>query len=155
MYGHVSRITEDDGVAANSPRPNTPLTTSIAFSKMWDPVGMMGWNITGAGHGFTLVNESDWQGAVGSAILSHLGFHAPLLFTNDSNTLPSALDGYFKSVAPTFLVTPADGPYNMTYVIGSYNSVSWHEQTQIDHDSGMANRRDPEQVTGSGYITPR
>jgi hypothetical protein len=155
MYGHVSRITEDDGVAANLPRPNTPLTTSIAFSKMWDPVGMMGWNITGAGHGFTLVNESDWQGAVGSAILSHLGFHAPLLFTNDSNTLPAALDGYFKSVAPTFLVTPADGPYNMTYVIGSYNGVSWHEQTQIDHDSAMANRRDPEQVTGSGYITPR
>jgi hypothetical protein len=155
MYGHVSRVSEDDGVAYNTPPPNTPLTTSVAFAKMWDPVGMMGWNITGAGHGFTLVNESDWQGAVGSAILSHLGFHAPLLFTNDSNTLPSALDGYFKSVAPTFLVTPADGPYNMTYVIGSYNSVSWHEQTQIDHDSGMANRRDPEQTTGSGYITPR
>jgi hypothetical protein len=52
--------------------------------------------------------------AVGSAILSRLGFHAPLLFTDDSNTLPSALDGYFKQVAPTFLVTPADGPYNMT-----------------------------------------
>jgi hypothetical protein len=155
MYGHVSRVTEDDGVAFNTPAPNTPLTTSIAFSKMWDPVGMMGWNITGAGHGFTLVNESDWQGAVGSAILSHLGFHAPLLFTNDSNTLPEGLDGYFKEVAPTFLITPADGPYNMTYIIGSYNSISWHEQTQVDHDSGMTNRRVPGQVTGSGYITPR
>jgi hypothetical protein len=155
MYGHVSRITEDEPVAFNSPPPNDPLTTSIAFAKMWDPVGMMGWNITGAGHGFTLVNESDWQGAVGSAILSHLGFHAPLLYTNDSNNLPSALDGYFKQVAPTFLVTPADGPYNMTYIIGSYNSISWHEQAQVDHDSGMTNRRVPGQVTGSGYITPR
>ena len=155
QYGHVSRITEDEPVAFNSPPPNDPLTTAIAFSKGWDPVGMMGWNITGAGHGFTLVNESDWQGAVGSAILSHLGFHAPLLFTNDSNNLPSADDGYFKQVAPTFLVTPADGPYNMTYVIGSYSSISWHEQAQVDHDSGMTNRRVPGQVTGSGFITPR
>ena len=155
MYGHVSRISEDEPVAFNSPPPNLPLTTAIAFSKMWDPVGMMGWNITGAGHGFTLVNQSDWQGAVGSAILSHLGFHAPLLFTNNSGKLPAVLDGYFKEVAPTFLVTPADGPYNMTYVIGSYSSISWHEQTQVDHDSGMTNRRVPGQNTGSGYITPR
>lgn len=154
-YGHVSRITEDDGVAFNTPPPNEPLTTAIAFAKMWDPVGMMGWNITGAGHGFTIVNESNWQGAVGSAILSHLGFHAPLLYTNDSGNLPTADEGYLKSVAPTFLISPADGPYNMTYVIGSYDSISWHEQAQIDHISGMANRRDPEQNTGSGYITPR
>jgi hypothetical protein len=155
MYGHVSRVSEDDGVAYNTPPPNTPLTTSVAFAKMWDPVGMMGWNITGAGHGFTLVNESDWQGAVGSAILSHLGFHAPLLFTNNSSTLPSVLEGYFKEVAPTFLVSPAEGPDNMTYVIGSYGSVSWQEQAQVDHDSGMTNRRDPENNTGSGYVTPR
>ena len=69
--------------------------------------------------------------------------------------MPAADDGYFKQVAPTFLVTPADGPHNMTYVIGSYNSISWHEQAQVDHDSGMTNRRVPGQVTGSGYITPR
>jgi hypothetical protein len=155
MYGHVSRVSEDDGVAYNTPPPNIPLTTSVAFAKMWDPVGMMGWNITGAGHGFTLVNESDWQGAVGSAILSHLGFHAPLLFTNNSSTLPAVLEGYFKEVAPTFLVSPAEGPDNMTYVIGSYGSISWQEQAQVDHDSGMTNRRDPENSTGSGYIAPR
>jgi hypothetical protein len=69
QYGNVSRITEDDVVAYNTPTPNTPLTTSIAFAKMWDPVGMMGWNIVAPGHGFTLVRPYDWQGAVGSAIL--------------------------------------------------------------------------------------
>src|SRR3977135_3599800 len=31
-YGHVSRITEDGGVAFNTPAPNTPLTTSLAFA---------------------------------------------------------------------------------------------------------------------------
>jgi hypothetical protein len=155
QYGSISRITEDDGVAYNNPPPNTPLSTAVAFSKMWDPVGMMGWNIVAPGHGFTLVNQNDWQGAVGSAILSHLGFHAPLLLTNSSTTLPSLLDGYFKEVAPAFLITPADGPYNMTYVIGDYNKISWKQQTTIDHDSGMTNRRVPGQTTGGSYQPPR
>jgi len=154
QYGAISRITEDDAVAYNNPTPNTPITTALAFSKMWDPVGMMGWNIVGPGHGFTLVQQSDWQGAVGSAILSHLGFHAPLLLTNKRNSLPTVLDGYFKEVGPAFLVSPADGPYNMTYVIGDYGDISWKQQTQIDHDSGMTNRRVPEQTTGGAYQSP-
>jgi hypothetical protein len=154
-YGNVSRITEDDGVAFNHPVPNTPLSTALAFSKMWDPMGMMGWNIVGPGHGFTVVRQDDWQGAVGSAILSHLGFHAPLLLTNSGTTLPSELDGYFKEVAPAFLVSPADGPDNMTYVIGDYGRISWKVQAQIDHDSGMTNRRVPQQITGGGYQPPR
>jgi hypothetical protein len=154
QYGNVSRITEDDGVAFNNPPPNTPLTTAVAFAKMWDPVGMMGWNIVGPGHGFTLVRPYDWQGAVGSAILSHLGFHAPLLLSNKRRTLPTVLDGYYKEVAPAFLISPADGPYNMTYVIGDYRKISWKQQAQIDHDSGMANRRDPGQDTGGAYQPP-
>jgi hypothetical protein len=154
QYGNVSRITEDDVVAYNTPTPNTPMTTSIAFAKMWDPVGMMGWNIVAPGHGFTLVRPNDWQGAVGSAILSHLGFHAPLLMTNKRRRLPAALDGYFKEVAPAFLVSPADGPYNMTYVIGDYRKISWKQQARIDHDSGMANRRLPGQDTGGTYQPP-
>jgi hypothetical protein len=154
-YGNVSRITEDDGVAYNHPPPNTPVTTSVAYAKMWDPVGMMGWNIVGPGHGFTLVRQDDWQGAVGSAILSHLGFHAPLLQTDRSGGLPPVLDGYFKAAAPAFMISPADGPDNMTYVVGDYNRISWKQQTTIDHDSGMANRRDPQQTTGGSYQPPR
>jgi hypothetical protein len=154
QYGHVSRITEDDVVAYNTPAPNTPLTGALAFSNMWDPVGMMGWNIVAVGHGFTLVNQNDWQGAVGSAILSHLGFHAPLLMTNSKKKLPALLDGYFKKVAPSFLVSPADGPYNMTYVIGDYNTISWKQQTTVDHDSGMTNRRLPGQDTGGTFQSP-
>jgi hypothetical protein len=154
QYGHVSRVTEDDGVAYNLPAANRPLTTALAFSSMWDPVGMMGWNIVAVGHGFTLVHQNDWQGAVGSAILSHLGFHAPLLLTNSSARLPKMVDGYLKKVAPSFLVSPADGPYNMTYVIGDYNTISWKEQTTVDHDSGMTNRRLPGQDTGGTYQSP-
>ena len=118
---------------------------------MWDSAGEMGWKITGPGHGFTLVNINDWPAAVASAPLSHLGFHAPLLFTNSATTLPTNVDAYFKSVEPTFLTTPADGPYNMTYTIGSWGKISWSEELQVEYDSEMGNRRDVALNTGGRY----
>jgi hypothetical protein len=118
---------------------------------MWDEDGMVGWKITGPGHGFTLVNINDWQGAVASSPLSHLGFHAPLLFTDNAGTLPPQLAGYFQSVAPTFLTTPADGPYNMTYVIGSWSQITWPQQASVDNLSEMGNRRLWNQNTGGRY----
>jgi hypothetical protein len=150
-YGNVQRITNDDVVAYNSPPPDTPVETAIAFNKMWDSAGEVGWKITGPGHGFTLTRVDDWQGAVASSPLSHLGFHAPLVFTNSSTQLPSILDAYYMSVAPTFLTTPADGPYNMTYVIGSWSQITWPLQAHVDNISEMANRRDVAVNTGSRY----
>jgi hypothetical protein len=151
QYGSVVRVTNDDYVADNAPPADTPEETAIAFSKMWDGAGEMGWKITGPGHGFTLVNINDWAGAVASSPLSHLGFHAPLLFTDSAKALPSDVDAYFKSVEPTFLNTPADGPYNMTYTIGSWNQISWGEELQVEYDSEMGNRRDTGLNTGGTY----
>lgn len=150
-YGRVVRISNNDNVAFNANPPDTAADTAIAFAKMWDPMGMVGWKITGPGHGFTLVNENDWPGAVASAPLSHLGFHAPLLMTDDANTLPSVLDGYYKEVAPTYTESPADRPYNMTYVIGSWKQITWPEQTHVDYISEMGNRRLWNTTTGGGY----
>jgi hypothetical protein len=141
----------DDVVAYNTPPPDDPVQTAIAFNKMWDSAGMVGWKITGPGHGFTLVRLDDWQGAVASSPLSHLGFHAPIVFTTSSTQLPDILDAYYMSVAPTFLWTPADGPYNMTYVIGSWDQISWPLQAHVDNISEMANRRDVAVNTGSRY----
>jgi hypothetical protein len=151
QYGTVIRVTNNDIVAFNANPTDTPVDTAIAFAKMWDPAGQVGWKITGPGHGFTLVNINDWQAAVASAPLSHLGFHAPLLFTNSSGSLPPQLDSYFKEVAPTYTTTPADGPYNMTYVIGSWNQISWGQEAHIDYVSEMGNRRLWNTVTGGGY----
>jgi hypothetical protein len=150
-YGTVIRVTNDDIVAFNADPVDTPVDTAIAFAKMWDPAGMVGWKITGPGHGFTLVNINDWQAAVASAPLSHLGFHAPLLFTDSAGTLPTQVEGYFQSVAPTYLTTPADGPYNMTYVIGSWSQITWPQQARVDYISEMANRRLWNQNTGGRY----
>ena len=151
QYGSIIRVTNDDPVDFNAPPADNPVDTAIAFAKMWDPMGMVGWKITGPGHGFTLVNIGDWQAAVASAPLSHLGFHAPLLFTHSSAKLPSAVEGYYRSVAPTFLTSPADGPYNMTYVIGSWREISWPQQARVDYISEMKNRRVWSQTTGGRY----
>jgi hypothetical protein len=151
QYGTVLRVTNDDIVAFNADPKDNPVDTAIAFAKMWDPMGMVGWKITGPGHGFTLVNVKDWQAAVASAPLSHLGFHAPLLFTNGPTQLPSAVEGYLQSVAPTYLTTPADGPYNMTYVIGSWSQIGWPQQARVDYISEMGNRRLWNQNTGGRY----
>jgi hypothetical protein len=151
QYGTVIRVTNNDIVAFNANPTDTAVDTAIAFAKMWDPAGQVGWKITGPGHGFTLVNINDWQGAVASAPLSHLGFHAPLLFTTSSGTLPPELDAYYKSVAPTYTATPADGPYNMTYVIGSWNQITWPLQAHVDFISEMVNRRLWNTTTGGGY----
>jgi hypothetical protein len=151
QYGEVQRITNDDNVAFNTDPKDSPVDVSLAFSKMWDTAGEMGWKITGPGHGFTLVNQNDWQGAVASSPLSHLGFHAPLLMTDSSGTLPPQVLAYYKSVAPTFVNTPADGPYNMSYVIGSWKQISWPQQASVDFASEMANRRLWAQSTGGSY----
>jgi hypothetical protein len=150
-YGTVMRVTNNDIVAFNANPVDTYVDTAIAFAKMWDPAGQVGWKITGPGHGFTLVNANDWQAAVASAPLSHLGFHAPLLFTTSAGTLPPQLDAYYKSVAPTYTSTPADGPYNMSYVIGSWNQISWQLQAHVDYISEMGNRRLWNTTTGGGY----
>jgi hypothetical protein len=151
QYGTVMRVTNDDIVAFNAPPTDTPVDTSIGFAKMWDGAGQVGWKITGPGHGFTLVNGDDWQGAVASAPLSHLGFHAPLLLADSSGQLPPQLDAYYKSVAPTYLTSPADGPYNMSYVIGSWKQVPWTVQAHVDYISEMANRRTWNTATGGRY----
>ncbi|MFI9040254.1 hypothetical protein [Streptomyces sp. NPDC053726] len=150
-YGAVQRITNDDPVDFNATPKNTPETTAIAFAKMWDPAGMVGWNITGPGHGFTLVRRDDWQGAVASAPLSHLGFHSPLLLTDSADKLPEAVEAYYKQVAPTYLTTPAEGPYNMTYIIGDWKRLSWPLQAHVDYISEMSNRRVWNQSTGGRY----
>jgi hypothetical protein len=150
-YGTVIRVTNDDNMAFNADPKDNPVDTAIAFAKMWDPAGQVGWKITGPGHGFTLVNADDWQGAVASAPLSHLGFHAPLLFTDSATKLPAPVDGYLSSVAPTYLASPADGPYNMTFVLGSWSQISWPLQAHVDYISEMMNRRLWNQNTGSTY----
>lgn len=152
-YGRVARVTNDDAIASNKPKPDDPVAQSVAFARMWDPVGLMGWNITGPGHGFILVNAKDWQGALAGAVMSGVGFHAPLILTDSASDLPKPVKQYFSIVRPNFLVTPAAGPYNMVYVIGDYGKITWPLQARVNASMEMANRHDAPE--GSLYHAPR
>ena len=61
--------------------------------------------------------------------------------TDNANSLPTDVEAYYKAVAPTFLNSPGEGPYNMTYAIGSWNQVTWALQAHVDYISEMSNRR--------------
>lgn len=152
-YGNVARVTNDDSIASNPPLAADPAAQAVAFARMWDPVGLMGWNITGPGHGFILVNQSDWQGAVAAAVMSGIGFHAPLLLTDSATNLPAPVAAYLSIVRPNFLVTPGQGPYNMVYVIGDYGKISWPLQASVNASQEMANRHDA--PNGSLYVAPQ
>lgn len=152
-YGSVMRVTNDDEIASNAPRPISPVEVSVAFARMWDPVGMMGWNFVGPGHGFTVVNVKNWQGAGAGAVMGGVGFHAPILLTDSAEHLSKPAATFLSTVEPNFTVTPAEGPYNMLYMVGDYSAISWIEQVEINASQEMANRHDA--PNGGLYVTPR
>lgn len=152
QYGAVARVTTDDSTASNIPLVPTPVTTSVAFARMWDPVGLVGWNMVGSGHGFTVVNSDDWTSVLGAAILSSRGFHAALLLTDNADTISKPVADYLNAVRPTFLSSPAEGPYNMLYVVGNYESISWKAQIELNISQEMTNRRDIGTNKGSTYL---
>lgn len=153
QYGRVARVTTDDSVASNAPLTPNPVTMSIAFARMWDPVGLVGWNMVGSGHGFTVVNSDHWQHAIGAAILSSRAFHAALLLTDTTKSVSEPVMDYLLTVRPTFLTTPAEGPYNRLYIIGDYSDISWQAQVEMNMSQEMKNRRNA--PNGSTYLPPR
>ena len=144
-YGTMIRITDNNVITHNEPIQNTPVETAIQFSKMWEPAGEVGWNILEQGHGFTLANINDWQGIVASSPLSHMGFHAPLLLTESAEQMPDAVNQYFNETAAKFKNTPAEGPYNMIYVIGDFEDVSWRQQNTVEAITNIAPIREWDQ----------
>ena len=150
QYGSVARVTTDAQPSSNAPQAPDPVTISVAFARMWDPTGLVGWNMVGAGHGFTVVNSNDWQGAVAAAVLSSRGFHAALLVTDDAQHLSKPVADYLDLVRPTFMLTPAEGPYNRLYIIGDYSKISWMAQVEANSSQEIANRHDA--PNGSTYL---
>lgn len=149
QYGSVARVTNDDKVVFNAPVTPDPVKISVAFARLWDPIGLVGWNMVGAGHGFIVANSSDWQGAIAAAILSSRGFHSALLLTDDAEHLSQPVADYLDLVRPTFTITPAEGPYNRLYIIGDYSKISWMAQVEANSSQEMANRHDA--PNGSTY----
>lgn len=119
-YGKVTRISGDD-VYENA----------IAFAKFKDPETGFGWGITTPGHNLSFLNMGKTELAIAAAPFSHLGKHAPLIFTDKDKMSGSVMD-YVMSIQPKYEDTPAEGPYNHAWLTGNEEDLTYAAQAEID-----------------------
>ena len=117
--GSVHRI---DGI--------TPVQNAITFTR-YSSHGF-GWGITTPGQNFTLASISRPTDAAAAGVLASSGVFAPLLLTDRSDTLPSALEGYFLDVQPGYQSNPNSGVFNHVWILGDENTVSVAAQGKLD-----------------------
>lgn len=120
QYGKVVRIAGED-----------PYANAVAFAKYKDPATGFGWGITTPGHNFSFVSKDSAALALAAAPFSHLGKHAPLLWT-DKNKLPDVVMSYVMSVEPKYKQSPTEGPYNHAWLTGTEDVLSYAAQGEID-----------------------
>ncbi|MCH1638859.1 cell wall-binding repeat-containing protein [Paenibacillus barengoltzii] len=120
QYGKVVRIAGGD-----------PYANAVAFAQYKDKATGFGWGITTPGHNFSFVNLDTPKLAIAGAPFSHLGKHAPLLWTT-KDSMPDSVMSYVMSVQPKYKKSPTEGPYNHAWLIGAQASISAEAQGQID-----------------------
>ncbi len=119
-YGSVTRISGND-----------PYENAIAFAQFKDSTNQFGWGITTPGHNLSFLTKDSTMLAIAAAPFSHLGKHAPLIFT-DTKGMPNSVMAYTMSLQPKFKNSPAEGPYNHAWLTGDNNSISNYAQSEID-----------------------
>ncbi|GAB7057094.1 MULTISPECIES: cell wall-binding repeat-containing protein [unclassified Paenibacillus] len=120
QFGRVVRIAGKD-----------PYENAVAFAKYKDLVTDFGWGITTPGHNFSFVSKDSPALALAAAPFSHLGKHAPMLWT-DKDSMPEAVMSYVMSIQPKYKRTPAEGPYNHAWLTGGEDVLSAAAQGEID-----------------------
>lgn len=119
-YGKVTRISGKD-----------PYENAVQFAKFKDPATEFGWGIDSPGHNFSFLPADSTMLTIAVAPFSHLGKHAPLLFT-DKDGMPESVMKYVMSVQPKFKKSPAEGPYNHAWITGDEKAISDKGQSEID-----------------------
>lgn len=120
QYGTVTRIAGED-----------PYENAIAFAKFKDTANGFGWGITAPGHNLSLLTTDSTMLAIAAAPFSHLGKHAPLVFTGKDG-LPDSLMNYTMELQPKFKDSPAEGPYNHAWLTGDTATINAAAQSEID-----------------------
>ncbi len=118
-HGRVKRIGAD-----------TPVETAVEFARFQS--GDFGWGIEVPGYNFALARTNRPMDAAAGALLASNGVFAPLLLTDESNRIPSALDGYLRDIQPGFDEDPREGVYNRIWILGDDGAISRRVQGQLD-----------------------
>jgi hypothetical protein len=57
---------------------------------------------------------------------------APLLLTDDAESLPEPLESYLLSVQPGYEDDPGQAVYNRAWILGDDTAISVRQQAQVD-----------------------
>jgi hypothetical protein len=126
-FGHVTRITGGDTVES-----------AIRFAEFRDAEAEFGWGLTGWGiqrqapFNAILANASRWQDGVLGAHLARAGKSGPILLT-EADRIPPLLDAYLWRHRPAFAATPAEGPFNHLWAVGSFERIPYPVQAWADY----------------------
>jgi hypothetical protein len=126
-FGRVTRGA-GDSYAANA----------VRFAEFRDEAADIGWGRGSRSPGqwtsfnAILVNGDRWQDGVVAAHLARAGKSGPLLFT-ERERLPAVVDNYLWRQRPAFAATPAEGPFNHLWVVGSFSRVGYLPQAWADY----------------------
>jgi hypothetical protein len=119
LAGSVTRIQAD-----------TPVENAIEFARY--ERGDFGWGVVVPGYNFTIANVDRPLDVAPAAALATRGVFAPLLLTDDAETMPAALRDYLLSVQPGYEDNPGEAVYNRAWILGDDSAISVREQAEID-----------------------
>ncbi|MBS1677291.1 MAG: hypothetical protein JST08_07890 [Actinobacteria bacterium] len=136
ISGKVLKEVEGLGSKVQRISGDNPVTAAIAFARF--DAGKFGWHVTDPGHGFVLVRSDAPLEAAAAAPLSASGTWGPLLLTDNADTLPSELRGYFLDVKPGYTTDPTRAFYNHVWIVGDAGQISVQQQAEINEVAELA-----------------
>jgi hypothetical protein len=113
----------------------TPVQNAIEFARFQS--GSFGWGAEVPGQNFTVASTSRPLDAVGAASLATNGVFAPLLLTDDAETLPRSLESYLLDVQPGFENDPRLSVFNHVWILGDEDTISVEQQGRIDEITAL------------------
>ncbi len=136
ISGKVLKEVEALGVKVHRISGATPVQSAISFARYGE--GKFGWKVGDPGHGFVLARSDSPLEAAAAAPLSASGTWGPLLVTDNADTLPSELRGYFLDVKPGYTTDPTRAFYNHVWIIGDTGQISVEQQAEVNEVAELA-----------------
>lgn len=117
---------------------DTPIAAAVSFAELRDEAQDIGWGHDGRGarrfgsHATILVAADRWRDGIAAAHLARRGKAGPILLVEGSR-LPPAVDVHLWRLRPVFGETPAEGPFNHVWVVGSLAAIPYGVQAWADY----------------------
>ncbi|KOR89017.1 hypothetical protein [Paenibacillus solani] len=119
-YGKVTRISGSN-----------PVENAIHFAKFKDAGTGFGWGIQRAGYSFSITTSESPVLSIAAASLSHMGRHAPLLYT-ERNGVSHPVVKYIESIQQPSTEPTMETLNNHAWIIGDEHNLTTKLQSELD-----------------------